>query len=782
MRKRRGPARPVAAATRRSSARKRLGCLAGVTAILAGLAWVVFTGDAEGPASTETASPADPRTGSTYVEDSVCGDCHVQQYEDWLGSHHDLAMQEATDDTVLGDFDGATFDHFGVESRFFRRDGGYYVSTDGPDGTLQDFEIRYTFGVEPLQQYLVPLPGGRLQALGIAWNTRDDEWFHLYPDEPVPAGDPLHWTAWRQNWNSGCADCHSTDLRLNYDEASQTYDTTWSAIDVGCQSCHGPGNAHVAWADGRTPSLSGDVGQTGLEVRFDDSVREIDSCAACHSLRAPIRRDRSPGHAFLDAFRPTLLDPGFYHADGQILGEVYEYGSFLQSRMFAEGVRCTDCHNPHSLRLRVLGNAVCEQCHHPEAPLDRFPTLTAKNYNSPDHHFHPEGSEGAQCVNCHMPERTYMQVDPRRDHSFRIPRPDVSMTVGSPDACTTCHTDQTQAWAAGTIADWYGPGRRREPHYGEALAAGHEGTSDALDRLILLAGDEEQPEIVRATALQQIGPLDSEGFERLSTVFEDPAPLVRMAATAGLGALPDPERSRLGTRLLRDTVQSVRVQAAEGMAPVAARLTGDARTAFEAARAQYEAAAAALPDNPVSHYNLGNFHTATGEFSNAVRDYRRALSLDPAFEPASLNLAVLLSQLGRYGDAEAALRNAVTAQPDAGDAHYSLGLLLAEQGQLPAALEHLERAAVLLPLNARVQYNHGLALQRLDRRAEAEAALLRAEGLEPDNPAFLNALTILYVQEGRWSEALPWAERLVALAPSPDADRLLRMIQTELPD
>jgi len=770
----------VAAATRRSSTGKRLGWLAVVLTIAVVAAWALFTAHREDGGVTGTANQVDPPAGSDYVEDSACGGCHVQQFADWRDSHHDRAMQEATEKTVLGDFGGATFDHFGVQSRFFRRGGGFFVNTDGPDGTLQDFEVRYTFGVEPLQQYLIPLPGGRLQALGIAWNTVENEWFHLYPDEAIPAGDPLHWTGWRQNWNSGCADCHSTDLQLNYDPASQTYETTWSAIDVGCQSCHGPGKRHVEWADGRTPFPAGGGEESALEVRFGDAGREVESCAACHSLRAPIRPDRSPVHAFLNAFRPTLLDPGFYHADGQILGEVYEYGSFLQSRMFAEGVRCTDCHNPHSLRLRVLGNAVCEQCHHSDAPLDRFPTLTAKNYNSPDHHFHPEGSDGARCVNCHMPERTYMQVDPRRDHSFRIPRPDVSMAAGSPDVCTSCHTGQTQEWAVQTIATWYGPERRREPHYGEMLTSGREGAPGALDRLIRLARDEEQPAIVRATALQQIAPFGSEGYSRVTEVFEDPAPLVRMAAAAGLGALPHPDRSRLGARLLGDPVRSVRVQAAEGIAPVAARLTGDVRAVFETARTEYETAAAAVPDNPLAHYNLGNFHTATGELSRAVRDYRMSLSLDPSFQPASLNLAVLLSRLGRNAEAETVLRSAIAVEPGAGDSHYSLGLLLAERGELAASLEHLERGAALLPQNARIHYNHGLALQHLDRRAEAEAALLRAEALEPDNPAHVNALAILYVQEGRWSEALPRAERLVELQADPDAASLLERVRTEL--
>ena len=765
---------------RRLSVAKCFGWLAIAAAIGAAVAWTALTEDGEEPVPHEAANLPGPQAGSGYVEDSICGGCHVQQYHDWLGSHHDLAMQEATERTVLGDFGSATFSHFGVVSRFFRRDGRFFVGTDGPDGMLEEFEIRYTFGAEPLQQYLVPLPGGRLQALGIAWSTVDGEWFHLYPDEPIAAGDPLHWTGWRQNWNSGCADCHSTNLNLNYDETRRIYRTTWSAIDVGCQSCHGPGQRHVAWVDGRQPTGASVTGDIGLSVHYGDSAVEIESCAACHSLRSPVRHSRSPADAFLDSFRPTLLDPQFYHADGQILGEVYEYGSFVQSRMFAEGVRCSDCHNPHSLELHVLGNAVCEQCHHPDAPRDRFPTLTAKDYNSADHHFHPEGSDGARCVSCHMPERTYMIVDRRRDHSFRIPRPEVSAALGSPDACTMCHADRSQEWAAQAIAAWYGPGRRRGPHYGEVLADGRDGEPEALGRLVDLARNEEQPAIVRATALQYLAPYGPDGVPRVPEVFEDPEPLVRMAATAGFGALPHAERSRHGARLLRDPVRSVRVEAAREIAPHATTLGGEGRAAFATARAEYEAAATARPDNPVAHYNLGNFRTATGEYHRAVRDYRMSLSLDPSFLPASMNLAVLLSQLGRNAEAETTLRSAVTIDSDAGDAQHSLGLLLAEQGQLEEALRHLERAAELLPQNARIHYNHGLALQRLDRRGEAEAPLRRADSLEPDTPEFLNALAILYSQQARWAEALPWAERLVALDGDPDARNLLERIRSEL--
>ncbi len=680
-----------------------------------------------------------------YVAEARCAPCHRQQYEEWRGSHHDLAMQEAAEATALGDFDDATFTHFGVRTRFFHRDGRLLVRTEGPDGNPADFEVRYTFGVDPLQQYLLPLPGGRLQALGIAWDAAKNEWFSLYPDEAIPAGDALHWTGWRQNANSGCIECHATGFRTGPDSAEGgTFRSSWAAPGVGCQACHGPGADHLEWANGDDAKKD-----AGLRVLFPDSVAEVERCAACHALRTPLVPDRSPEDRFADAFRPTLLVPGSYHPDGQIRGEVFEYGSFVQSRMFAAGVRCSDCHNPHRLGLRISGNAVCEQCHHPDAPLDRFPTLTPKEYDSPAHHFHPEGSEGARCVNCHLPAQTYMGVDPRRDHSFRIPRPDVSAAAGAPDACTACHAERDQAWAAATIAGWYGPNRRRERHYGEALAAGRP------EELARLVRDREQPAIARATAARLLVPHGGLPAE----AFADPDPLVRAEAAAGIGTLAPGERARLGVPLLEDPVRLVRVEAARALAPHAARLRGDPLDAFRAAAAEFQIAADARPDSPESRFDLGNFHAAVGEPLQAARAFREALSIDPAFLPASLNLAMLLHRLGRNAEAEDALRRALLAHPDSGDARYAFALLLAEDGgRLREALPHFERAAALLPERARIHYNHGLALQRLDRRREAEAAFRRAHALEPDNPAFPNALAILLAQENRWDDALPWAE------------------------
>jgi hypothetical protein len=378
------------------------------------------------------AEPLNTFAGPTFVGSQQCIDCHQEESTLWRGSHHDLAMQPANGETVLGNFNNASFDYFGTVSAFYQQDDQYFVKTDGPDGALTDYPIAYTFGAYPLQQYLIELPQGKLQALSIAWDSREQSsggqrWFHLYPGEHIKHNDELHWTGINQNWNYMCADCHSTNLQKNYSHAEKTYATTWSEIDVACEACHGPASAHTTWAEQANAALA----DKGFAFRFnerDDLIWQVDSstgnatrsrpkhtnleietCAACHSRRGTAHPGVLPGEPLLNNFNVSLLSEALYYPDGQINDEVYVYGSFAQSRMYHAGVTCSDCHNPHSLELRAEGNNLCAQCHSPA------------KYDGQGHHLHASGSTGAACVNCHMPEKTYMVVDPRRDHSFRVP-------------------------------------------------------------------------------------------------------------------------------------------------------------------------------------------------------------------------------------------------------------------------------------------------------------------------------------------------------------------------
>lgn len=204
------------------------------------------------------ASPPAQKADANYIGAQQCQTCHAAEFASWQHSDHDLAMQEATAESVLGDFDNASFSHGGLAHRFFKRGGQFWVNTDGPDGKLQDFRVEYVFGHTPLQQYLLALPGGRLQALGIAWDSRPatqggHRWFHLQPEEQPGADNPLHWTGPYYNWNGRCAECHSTNLQKNFDSQSAQYATTWTEINVACEACHGPGRQHAELA--RTNAL-----------------------------------------------------------------------------------------------------------------------------------------------------------------------------------------------------------------------------------------------------------------------------------------------------------------------------------------------------------------------------------------------------------------------------------------------------------------------------------------------------------------------------------------------
>jgi predicted CXXCH cytochrome family protein len=716
--------------------------------------------------------------GPAFVANATCLQCHQAEAHAWSNSHHAKAMAKPTPATVLGDFSGVEFEHKGVISRFFRKGDKYFARTDGPDGKPADFEIAYTFGVDPLQQYLIALPGGRLQALTIAWDVAAKRWFHLLPNENAPAGDLLHWTGRGQNANTMCIACHTTGFEKRYDATSDTFSSRWSEINVSCQSCHGPGAAHVAWAKTRSPADQTGP-RYGLAVDFArmDPHARIETCAMCHSRRSELAGTADAAQPFMDQFLPANLRQGLYHADGQQEDEVYAFGSFRQSKMYRLGVGCTDCHDAHSSKLKAEGNAVCTQCHSPTGDR-RFPTA-AKVYDDAAHHHHPPGGIGAQCAGCHMPAKTYMGVHSRPDHSLRVPRPDLSERVGAPNACTGCHTDRPPSWAVEAIERWYGPERTKGAHFAEAFAAGRAGRVDGAPMLDRLVADAEMPAIVRASAIDLLSAYGEAALPAAIQSLGDADPAVRRSAVAAL------EGSRPGTRLaqvvplLTDPVRAVRIEAARVLSSVpASEFDAAQRVKFEAALAEFVAAQQVSLDMPGARINLAVVAENQGRPADAETDYLAALRLDSDFMPARLNLARLYSAAGRPRDAERILREGLERASNQGELRYSLGLLLAEQSRLAEAAAELTNAAHLLPDRPRVHYNQALALQRLDRRAEAEAAFLKAQSLAASDRAITYALAVFYAQDRRWFLAVPWAEKLVALDPAdPQAQQFLAQLR-----
>lgn len=711
-----------------------------------------------------------------YVGGSTCAGCHADEAELWRGSHHDLAMQEASEDTVLGDFEDASYTHFGVTSTFTRRGDEFVVRTDGPDGELADYEVLYTFGVEPLQQYLVEFPGGRLQALALAWDTRAREqggqrWYHLYPDEPIPSVDELHWTRRRQNWNFSCAECHSTKLRKGYDESSDSYDTTWSEIDVSCEACHGPGSLHVAWAEASAAGTleQADPGmglvshiedksggawvmnvETGIAERSAPRVpdTQTDTCGRCHARRLQLREDYLPDEPLLDTHLPRLLEPGLYHPDGQILDEVYVWGSFVQSKMHAAGVRCTDCHDPHSGRVPTTGNDLCSVCH----LTDRFDTA--------EHHGHPQGGPGSRCVDCHMPERSYMVVDPRRDHGFHVPRPDLSMSLGVPNACAGCHAERGAEWAAEAIAGWGPRGEREE--FATLFSAAGLGLPGTVSALAALIGDGSRPGFVRATAVEYLAAFpDPSAFDVLALALEDESDLVRLAAARALQSAPPQQRVGALLPRLTDERLAVRIEAARSLSDLAFGALPEAdRKRLGAARAELEASEHTNADTPEAHLNLALLHERAGRTPEAEAEYRAALERDPLFAPAAINLADLLRRLERDDEAETVLRTALALANTSPALNHSLGLWLVRAGRTEEALQHLRRAAEAGPGEARLGYVYGVALASTGSSEQALGVYRSVLQRHPFDQDTRMALASLHVQMGDLDAARVEAQRL----------------------
>jgi predicted CXXCH cytochrome family protein len=769
--------------------------LALTTTIAMGVGFQLLEGD-------RSSSEAPASSVATFVGSVTCAGCHRAEAGLWRGSQHKLAMQPATSQSVLGDFNDARFDYHGVLSRFFRQDGRFFVETDGPDGKLAVFEIKYTFGIDPLQQYLIEFPDGRLQALSIAWDSRPrgqggQRWFHLYPNEEIKHDDVLHWTKLNQNWNFMCAECHSTGVRKNYDAANDRFATKWAEINVGCEGCHGQGSRHVAWARGRQswwPFGQNEDPAKGLLVLFNERHdvvwpidprtgnatrnyptallrKEVETCGLCHARRSEFSEDWVPGRWLSETHVVQPLTQGFYHPDGQMLDEVYNYGSFKQSKMFAAGVTCSDCHEPHGAKLRAPGDGICLQCH----SFDKYAVAT--------HHRHEGANPPLACVSCHMPVRTYMVIDPRHDHSFRIPRPDLSARFGTPNACNDCHADKSAEWAVTAIERWHGPDRKGLQRYAEAFHAAWEDQADAAALLSAVASNGNSPAFARASALTELASRISPSHINLArTGLSDPDPMVRIGALDMLANVPAAQSWPLVSPLLSDSNRGVRIRAAVLLAPVptASQPAAD-REPFERAAAEFIAAQRLNADRPEARSALGNFYARRGLTADSEAEYKAALQLSSAHAPAAINLADLYRQLGRDGEGEIALRAAITTSPRDAGLHHALGLTLSRLKRLDEALRELRSATELEPERARYAYVYAVGLNSAGRRDEAMTILKEILVRRPNDRDTLSALIGFSRDAGDFGTALEYVERLARVVPAdPSLPGLIESLRRQI--
>jgi len=704
---------------------------------------------------------------AAYVGDQSCKGCHQQEHKQWQGSHHDLAMQEAMPKTVLGNFDNASIDYNGIVTTFYKKDNAFMVRTDGPDGRLHDYEISYAFGVYPLQQYMVKFPKGHVQVLDIAWDARSrkeggQRWFHIHQDQNVTHDDVLHWSGPNFNWNYMCADCHSTNLKKNYDPQTKSYDTRYSQINVSCEACHSEGSEHLEWA--RSPKSYKGPFKRGLRIdlsafakerwRMDAKTHkpklltaidrgEVQLCAKCHSRRSQLDDDFAPGDSSAD------LDEPLYFSDGKIKDEVYVYNSFKQSRMYEAGVTCSDCHDAHTLKRNGAGDQVCNQCHF------------RPDYAAESHSFHKPGS--ASCIDCHMPSRIYMGVDERNDHSFRIPRPDLSVGSDIPNACNACHSTKDAAWAADSMKKWYGKVPVGKQDFAHSLQSLRRNSEDAQASLYeILTGD--APDIAKATAVGYLGNYPSQQtYMTVMQMLRSESAMKRLNALRSLHAFAPRLRVRKTFDMLNDPEKIVRIEAARQLSSLeAGEMDTQARAQLERGIAEYEATLLFNADRAESQTALAGLYMHRQRYDKVEPAYREALRIQPKFVPAYVNYADYLSKKGEEERALAVLQRGLEEVSDSGALYLAAGLWHVRHQNREKALQLLGHAAELGTDDAYTQYVYAVALAESDTAGAIkvlEASLKRHTG----DMATLQALSYYYTQTGDTERAEHYRSKIESL-------------------
>ncbi len=756
-------------------------------------------------------------TARNYIGRTSCAQCHQEQAEKFVGSHHDKAMEIATEASVLGDFNNQTIEHFGTTSRMFRDGERFMINTEGPDGLMNDYEVKYVFGFTPLQQYMVEIEPpadnangeiGRVQVLRVSWDTQGERWFYLSPpdvNEKLSPGDPLHWTGITQNWNTSCAECHSTNLQKNYSVTTNTYHTTFSEIDVSCEACHGPASLHVELANQRGIFWDRNHGYGLAKLKSISNVPQVQACAPCHSRRGTVKEGYQPGCNFDDYYSlQTLTDP-VYHVDGQIRDEDYVYGSFLQSKMYHNGIRCSDCHDPHSAKLIHTGNQVCTSCHQ----------HAGGKYDSENHHHHKMGTQGAACINCHMATTHYMALDGRRDHSFRVPNPQLSVETGTPNACTACHLEfESQLPASKTAGfkqyldhiiaaengdqsvqqnldaintamaaacnQWYPqPQADTKTKYYQQLAKGQHDRSAHL--LLEVADDKRNPVIIRASALQAMVGLEVDADTIIKTLRSSDIQIRIAALSVAEERLIELSRSRPGAefkKLLSAVTEGLRDESARVAAQSAwvisllpsevaqTRLSGDDQQRFFQSLKKYQESLHANRDRASTHLVMGGLFERQGETTKAIQAYRNAMSVQPEMVGARSNLAVLLEQQAQ--------QLISTNSPDAA----TRAQRLIQQSNELRAVEHanLGRDAERskdLPGTDGLNYRYGMSSYLQGDLKTAEQQLKLAVKKSPENETYILGLATFYFQAKNFDEARRLTDRLLEISPKNQTYRSL---------
>jgi tetratricopeptide (TPR) repeat protein len=703
-----------------------------------------------------------PDSENNYVGDKACQSCHKAEYNNWLSSDHFKAMQFANDSTVLGDFNNRSYTADGVTSHFFKKDGDYFINTQGEDGNNHDYEIKYTFGYYPLQQYLIVFPNGRMQVTRQSWDSKAKKWFHQNAGQKIPSHDWLHWTGNAQNWNTMCSRCHSTNLQKNYDFASDSYNTTYDVLTVSCESCHGPGEKHIDYINSSDYKNGEKIANSYLSLtKKSDQTTQINTCAPCHMRAGEISNNYVHSNELLDNFIPEIPSTDFYYADGQMRDEDYNYASFLQSKMYSRGVKCSNCHNPHSGKVLFADNQLCLQCH-------------AKKYDDISHTFHAANTEASLCKSCHMPGTVYMGNDLRHDHALRVPRPDLSVLYGTPNACNKCHADKSASWAADAVKKWYGP--KRMYHFSEDLIPASKEDALTEGHVLRMMNDTATPAIIKATALYYLKNITTQNsLQILKKGLVNNDAQVRYRALRSLSNFPSDTWLNDVLPLLNDKARAVRIAAADLVVTLpATQIPSNYQNSFVSAKNELRNYVLYQTDFASGNLMAGDYFLKQNDYLNAERYYVRALKKDTAMNEARLNLSVVYNLSGKNDEALKVLREALKVSPRNDRIYFNLALLYNEMNDKAKAEESLIKAIALHSQNPRVYFNYGLLLQQKGKLSEAVIQLQKAVQLSPSDADLNYALCWLYVQSNQIEKAKQVAIVLKRLnANNPEYENLI---------
>lgn len=697
----------------------------------------------------ETVVPA------TYVGTDKCQSCHAKEYNNYLSSDHFHAMDSAVATSVKADFNNTQFVYYGDTTRFYTRDNRYYVSTKDSTGKRTEFLVSFTFGWQPLQQYLVRFSDGRIQALPFCWNTRPKEeggqrWFHIYNKEKILPGDELFWTGINQNWNNMCADCHTTDYFKQFDAAANTFHSKWKENKVSCESCHGPASKHLQWADKKEAgdSLKGFAINLGGEktswtfnkekgIAYPDkkpnTTTLIETCARCHARASRLSDNYYHGQSFLQTHIPSTINTVNYYIDGQIKEEDYEYGSFLQSKMYAMGVSCTNCHDPHTMQVKAEGNLLCATCHAPE------------RFDVEAHTHHKLNSTGSQCVNCHMPVTTYMVVDDRRDHSIRIPRPDLSLTTGAPNACNKCHSNESTQWASKSFLQWYSDKLPKNKTYGELLYTISKNTNGSEQAMNELLTSNIYPPIIKASVLAQYNQFGSPSITGvIKNSLKSNDPNMRLQALQSVNNLPQETLLPIVTPLLNDPVLTVRTEAMVTLEPLYSQLDETSRQRFDIVMNEYLAVQRNMSDRPEGWLNQGVAYASIGKNAEAEQIYLQGIKRFPTFINLYANLADIYRASGNNELSKQYIQKGLMIEPDNATLHYSMSLWYFRNHQQDPGMNELKQAIHLNPSDPSFTYAYAIALHSGGNSQEAIRSLENFMAKNGNSPLVINGLISLH--------------------------------------